>query len=324
MAIVLPHHNLVASTRQNFLKIIAQKRPITRQIILVAPDHFSTYQNQINIATNDWHLSTGKMEFQNLPFNLSIDNRRLQNDHSIYNPLADLKTYFPQAKIYPILIGQKVTQIELDKLITKITKHCSYDCLFVASVDFSHYLPATLAEVHDAFTIRSLNNFEFDNIIKAEVDSPQSLYLLTKFAASKKSSSFTLFDHTNSGFISRNPDAETTTHVFASFSSGKLRTIDLKTTVTVPTQLIRKNNQDTLGDRFFYGVDEFKVDSSSNFVTATIEFKNFKSTAFLPLKNNLFVRGQEKINLIKTYFDSLLDAPQKDYYWSKLIYGTQN
>lgn len=324
MAVILPHHNLVATTRQSFLKSIAQKRPITRQIILIGPDHFSANQTQIHTATTDWNLSSGQVEFKDLFLNLSVDNQLLKGDHAIYNPLVDLKTYFPEAKIYPILIGQKVNRQTLDRLLPLITKRCSVDCLLVASVDFSHYLPATLAEVHDAFTIRSLHNFEYDNILNAEVDSPQSLYLTSKFSELKHSRHFSLFAHTNSGFIAHNPDVETTTHVFASFSLGKFTPLHLKTIVATPGELLRQDHQNTLGDRFFYGVDEFQTDSSLNLITATIESANFKSVAFLPFKNHLFVRGQDKINFIKAHFQALSDNSHKDYFWGKLNYEIEN
>jgi AmmeMemoRadiSam system protein B len=323
VAIVLPHHNLVQSTRQQFLKIVASRRLITKKIILISPDHFSADQRQINTSDQNWNLSTGLIRFQDLNLGLPVNNSLLNSDHGIYNPLADLKTYFPHATVYPILIGQKVPISELKSLLFRIKSVCGLDCLVVASVDFSHYLPATLADTHDAYTLKILNNLDTDLISNVEVDSPQSLYLLTKFTISKSAQKWNLFAHTNSGFITNNPDAETTTHVFGYFSLGHSPLSVVQTSVTTPVSLIRSQNQTTVGDRFFYGTDNYSVDTTINFVVATITTPRQIIKSYLPIKNSLFILGPEKKQLIKKYFDSLPDDQNltKDYFWGRLIYG---
>jgi len=319
-AIVLPHHNLVATTRQELLQQISKKRPITNKIILIGPDHFSANQNQITISDQSWNLSTGEIKFADLNLDLPVNNNLVKNDHAIFNPLTDLKTYFPNASVYPAIIGQKVSQESLDSLLSKITQVCHSDCLLVASVDFSHYLPATLAQVHDAYTIDKLQNLNHLSILNAEVDSPQSLYLLTKFSQSKK---FTLYSHTNSGFINGNPDYETTTHIFGYYSPGFRQKSYVMTSVHTPYPLDRDQNQTTLGDRFFYG-SNFFLDNSTlpNFVIGQIETPEFVSKSFLPIKENKLIIGAEKKKLITDFFDTIPNGPNltKDYFWGKLIY----
>ena len=307
----MPHHNLVQSTRQQFLKVIASRRLLTHKIIIISPDHFSANQRQILTSDQDWNLSTGIFKFQNLHLGLPVNNSVLKDDHGLYNPLTDLKTYFPHATVYPILIGQNVPASELDSLLTKVKSICGLDCLLVASVDFSHYLPATLADTHDAYTLRALNNLDFHSIFASEVDSPQSLYILTKFAQSKYAQKWHLFAHTNSGFLARNPDFETTTHVFGFYSLGQSPQSFVQTTVSTPAVLDR-----------FYGVDSLTVDPLAKFAISTITTPQQTIKSFLPIKNNLFVRGIDKQQFIKTYFDSLPNYQNltKDYFWGRLIY----
>ena len=327
IAVVLPHHNLVQSTRQDFLKLIAKKRLVTRHIVLLSPDHFGSNQHQIISSSHSWDLSTGTAVYNNfLRIDLPQDNNLLQNDHGIYNPLADLKTYFPQADYYPVLIGQKTTPQELQTIRTSIEKYCSFDCLLVASVDFSHYLPATLANVHDAYTINNLRNLDSDNILKSEVDSPQSLYTLISFALHKSAHHWHLFDHTNSGIIAHNPDIETTTHVFGYYTRGRKVPGNSLSIVHLPQTLNRSQNQTTLGDRFFYGVDNLVVDSPlPGFVISQITTPSQISKSFLPIKNNSFLRRPEKQQLIKQYFDSVRDSNvTKDYFWGTLIYESKS
>lgn len=324
MAIVIPHHNLVASTRQQFLKTIAQQRPFTRHIILLSPDHFSPRQYQLTSSSRNWNLSTGTAVYNNfLNLDLTKDDSLLQNDHGIYNPLADLKTYFPKADYFPVLIGQKTTATQLQTLLNHINQYCHFDCLLVTSVDFSHYLPAALAEVHDAFTLTNLQNFHLPNLLKSEVDSPQSLYLLSSFSQNRHAKSWNLFAHTNSGLIARNPDVETTTHIFGYYTRRFFHNSSVTTSTTLPYPLDRSLSQVSLGDRFFYGVDNFSISSASpNFVVSETNYPSKTVKSFLPLKDNYFIRGTDKQNLIKNYFDTIPNQPHltKDYFWGKLIY----
>jgi hypothetical protein len=203
----------------------------------------------------------------------------------------------------------------LDALLVKIKAVCGFDCLLVASVDFSHYLPATLADTHDAFSLKNLQNLDFENIFKSEIDSPQSLYLLIKFALSKSAQKWTLFAHTNSGYISQNPDLETTTHVFGYYSYGASSKSLTQTSVSTPVLLDR-----------FYGIDIQTTKPSTDFVISTIITPQKTVKSYLPIKNNLFIRGLEKQQLIKTFFDSIPDDLNltKDYFWGRLIYGRTN
>lgn len=246
----------------------------------------------------------------------------MKNDHAVYNPLADLKTHFPTATIYPILIGQNVSLSSLDNLINSLAQSCGLDCLLVASVDFSHYLPATLAEVHDAHTHKVLHNFEIDQIDSLEVDSPQSLYILEKFAIQKNANKFNLFAHTNSGLMANNPDIETTTHFFASLTRGYSNKMINNTSVITPINLDLNKNQNTVGNRFFYGTDQFTYNPSEKFIIATITTPTQITKSFLPIKNNFFLRGDSKRQLVKEYFDSIPDDQNltKDYFWGTLIY----
>ena len=322
VAIVLPHHNVVQNIRQTFLQKISELRPITKTIILVGPDHFSSNQKQISISNENWNLSTGLFKFQDLNLNLPVNNSLLKNDHAIYNPLADLKTYFPKATIYPILIGQKVPFSNLNSLLSNLKSVCGFDCLLVASVDFSHYLPATLADVHDTYTLKILNNFDFNNLNNVEVDSPQSLYILEKFAFAKNSQKFSLFAHTNSAYITGSPDVESTSHIFASYSLGHIQKISSYTTVSTPSIYSRPQNQKTLGDRFFYGVDKFTINPSTKFIISTINTPTQTIKSFFPVKNNFFLRGEDRFLIIKNYFDSLPNDINltKNYFWGTLIY----
>lgn len=322
VAIVVPHHNLVLSTRQQFLKEVSRRRLFTRHIVLISPDHFSARQTFVTSSSRHWDLSSGVAQYNNF---LELDlpsNDAIQNDHGIFNPLADLKTYFPSADYFPVIIGQKTSVSDLQPLLTQLKKQCGYDCLLVSSVDFSHYLPATMAFVHDAYTLNNLQNMDTEKLLVSEVDSPQSLYLLSSFAGYNQAFRWSMYAHTNSGFIASNPDSETTTHMFGAYSRGKKVSGNTFTFIHWPYSIDRTLSQQTVGDRFFYGVDKTIIDSYvPNFVIAKVISPDKVIKSFLPLDGNSFVTGPLKQQLIKQYFDTISSpGVTKDYFWGTLIY----
>lgn len=272
IAIVVPHHNLVQEKRLDFFKKIAQKRPKTKAIIILSPDHFSPNQFQISYADKIWQLSNGKIEYDNdLGFkivkNLAKENGIVTNDHGIFNLLSDIKIVWPEAKIVPILIGQQLSFTALDDLISLISNNCHSDCLLIASVDFSHYLPRALADVHDEESLEALKKLEIKSEKSIEVDSPQSLFVLTKFAKNRGAKTFHFYYHSNSGKLEDSRDAETTSHFLGWYQKDLTGYNHENDTLTF---LVGKNlnvelDKKTLGERFFYGVDYFNGQLEENF-----------------------------------------------------------
>lgn len=322
-AIVVPHHNLVKNLRFEYLSQIGRQIPNIETIIIIGPDHFSPYQKSISYGNLNWQLVDSQINFsQNLETKLSpylnLNNSIIKNDHAIYNLLPDIKEVWPSAKVFPILIGQKSSFTKLTPLISQTAKICQENCLLLASVDFSHYLPATLAEVHDRLTLKALKNLDSSLIQQAEVDSPQSLYFLINYAKQKNTKKWQLFAHTNSGILANNFDIETTTHIFGSYEFSFLPNLfpDRSTTFVSSPPISQSDNLTSLGERFFYGTElkhlpippPFPI--PPNFVTAGTVDKSRVTLVFLPTitKNNqiYFQTGQAKKDLLKSLLYSHL------------------
>lgn len=328
VAVIVPHHNIVAINRQNFLQKTRLLRPYTKKIVLISPDHFSVNQKQISFTDTDWNLSNGKV-FYDRTFDssgLTANNQLLKNDHGIYNIMPDIRKYFGNVTVVPILVGQQLAIDELNILYQKINNYCHWDCLLIASIDFSHYLPAQMANAHDSYTLDAIYHQDLNKIFASEVDSPQSLYIVSKFAF-LKSTKFSLFDHTNSGYLINNPDIETTTHLFGMFNKFPIQSkYKVKTKLDLPHQIDQKQNLNSLGIRFFYGFDEISVNSTLPdlaIITTTSNNKIIQSFFPITTKNGItnFVRGQDKINLIKKYFDTITDVNiTKNYFWGTIFY----
>jgi AmmeMemoRadiSam system protein B len=327
IAIVVPHHNIVKEKRLEFFKTIAQKRPLTRKIIIISPNHFSPDQFRLNYANIDWSEPNGSLQFSSdlesqLKSFMVLSNGMLQNDHGIFNLLPDIKSVWPNAKVFPILIGQNYPVSKLNDFIQKLNQVCQSDCLLISSVDFSHYLPSALANIHDQKSIYDLATQNLSEIPKLEVDSPQSLYILAKFSQIKNAKKWNLFYHSNSGELYNNPDIETTSHVFGSYQrSIKSNNISSVKTGIISSGINKIKSINSLGIRFFYGTDFTNLDYSStslyklpfqlpkNIVVSVVTVGQQSVFNLFPIevKNDAtyLLRGESKINQINLFLKTL-------------------
>ena len=113
----------------------------------------------------------------------------------------------------PILINRSATYEESVNLTKELYQNCP-DCLLIASVDFSHTSDAMVANLHDVLVMRGLLSLNSEMLYKeAEVDSPESLVVLSTWAKLHNQNTFKEFSHTNSGFLSGVKSGEMTTHI---------------------------------------------------------------------------------------------------------------
>lgn len=318
IGIVVPHHNIVADERFQMMEVIKQKRFVTNKIVVLSPDHFSNDQKSIYYSDRNWEFPNSKIKydtsFNNYVFSdLKLNDNLVKSDHGIYNILSDVGNVWPSAKVVPILIGQEVKFSNLDNFIQNLNNYCGFDCLLISSVDFSHYLPYKLANIHDQESISTLMNMNLDNPKLIEVDSPQSIYSLINFSKNKNANNFVLYNHTNSTELVENEDAESTSHVFGWYERilfGKSNKYNVKT-FTYANNLLKKDNLNSLGERFFYGVGEINLNNkeiNKNMIVAGYETDKEIKKVYFPLickeKECIFARGEEK----KKHLQQALDG----------------
>lgn len=233
---VIPHHNIVASQRADFFVQLSKQVGVNNYpetIILVSPNHYNAGYGKIQTTNQDWELSVDLINHDaNVVSGLisgGKDNEEsvatnepgsFADEHGIYNILGDIHNTFPSSKIVPIILKDP-SQAELVELQKSLVRSCN-NCLMLASVDFSHYQPARIAELHDQKTIRDLQNLDTDDVLKnAEVDSGASLALLMMWAKANQTMRFNLVNHTNSSLLLSDPSLEGTSHVFGWYQTGR-------------------------------------------------------------------------------------------------------
>lgn len=230
LAMVVPHHNIVAQQRaEAFAELARQTQPQT--IVVLSPNHFGSGIAERIVANKTWTRNNGldviksndKLVAQLVAANVvTQDNAALAGEHGISNLLDDIGAYFPKAQLVPILLRDTVTADMVDGLMTELTVACADQCGVIASVDMSHYLPAALADVHDQTTVRVLREQNQTDVWELEVDSPASLAGVMQWARLNHLPEFVVQGQTNSGTLLGNPDIETTSHILGYYQPSNV------------------------------------------------------------------------------------------------------
>ena len=271
--VIVPHFDLAKESRTKALKEVSSSANY-KTVVLVSPDHFEAAESQIVTTEKDWKLNNAIIYPDKAKIDTLISSGLIQDqesafnrEHGIANILPDIANSFSNARIIPIMISQAALSDKITTLNTKLNEICKTDCLLVSSVDFSHYLPGALAEIHDAYSIRALTNLDEAAIVKAEVDSPQSLLLAILWAKAHQTEKFHLEENNNSGKLTDSPDIETTSYVIGWFNNGDTKKITDEATFMFGGDMMfgryiayKYKNDATaavknLGERLFWGTD---------------------------------------------------------------------
>lgn len=226
---ILPHHLLVKGKIANFFTGL-QKQNI-RTVVLVGPNHFEAGADNILSSTAKWQTPYGDL----LPNDklikaliksndLQLDDKVFAGEHSISGLVPFIKKSLPQAKIVPIILKYNTSSQEIEDLAMSLAAQLGDDSLVLASVDFSHYMPALVADFHDDKSQAVIENIDFKQTKNLEVDSPASLALVLKYAALRQVEQANLLWQTNSSRLIKQLDTPGTSHQFFYFTKGTKKT----------------------------------------------------------------------------------------------------
>jgi len=223
--IIVPHFDNFKTERQKFLDSLSSQNP--QKIIIASVNHFNAGEGDIITTDEKWDFSGGAPAINNELFDALIqkqtaaaDDTAFENEHGIKKVYPEIFGLFPKAKYLPIIVRDKTPKEKIDNLANELYKNCP-DCLLVASIDFSHYNPDSLAQIHDEMSLAALNDLDEEKAWKAETDSPQILTLAIQWAKKQNTKKFNLNFHLNSGQQSNSSDLETTSVIIGSHSSGE-------------------------------------------------------------------------------------------------------
>ncbi|MGM0682078.1 MAG: AmmeMemoRadiSam system protein B [Thermodesulfobacteriota bacterium] len=232
---VVPHHLLARPIINDFFRELSFPERQPETIILLSPDHFqrALTSRETHFMTVDW--TSGREALEDVPIDkkmlkalsekMAIDRNPdvVSLEFGITNLLPFIKKYLPGVKLIPLVVPGKISREQVEQLVRYIDEMASPRKIMVASVDFSHYLPAEAAFFHDTRSIRVLLNLERECFENIEVDSWQSLYAVRLFARLRGKERPKVIAHDISGsFLSMDLD-ETTSYYSVIFHDGHLK-----------------------------------------------------------------------------------------------------
>ena len=189
---VVPHHLTAGYFISGFLKAAAESRSNIETVVIIAPLHYESI-NSFSTTDKDWITPFGVLEtdreltalFKERLGAVS-DDEMLQHDHSAASHIPFVKYYLPEAKTACLLIApQKNGSIteETARLLSEMAEKKS--CLFLFSIDFSHYLSPEEADYYDGITLDAVlsgDTEEIEAMTNNNVDSPICLSTYVKLS----------------------------------------------------------------------------------------------------------------------------------------------
>ncbi|HOK97267.1 MAG TPA: AmmeMemoRadiSam system protein B [Candidatus Paceibacterota bacterium] len=200
---VVPHHLLAEEIINNFFEELNSSSSL-QTVILFSPDHY----NQTAL-TGGHFITISSQIISTLTQNslVKVNEFSVSQDQGVMNLMPFFQKYLPEIEVIPILISPLATKEETRELVEELNKIIPENTIFLASVDFSHYLPLPLLLLHDVKSIRTLLNFEEAEFQKLDVDSWQALYAIRYFAKLKQMEEPRTIGHkTNYDFIESLPE----------------------------------------------------------------------------------------------------------------------
>lgn len=270
--IIVPHHNLVAKERSQLFEAVADREK-NRRIILLSTNHYNTGKGTIQTRTTDFTTADNTIQIDDELSELALQNGvvnepvTFETEHGVKTILPDIATYLRGSTIVPLIIKEDAPKQTISALLEKLHASCQ-DCLVIASVDFSHYQPYLLSELHDDLTRRGMQNVDTELIeTKSEIGEPQVLSAAMQWAKLSGTERFIERNHTNATVIEHDYYAEGTTHFFGWYENGtKVTSSPMVSFTFVGDIMFDRNVRNTfhpnyydafnkLGNRVLWGTD---------------------------------------------------------------------
>lgn len=202
--LLVPHH-LVAG--REIASLLASS-PVRGQAILLSPDHFTkgTHAFSTTRRSFDWQNkritpSQALLDrlLNRLPQTLRIQDNVFEREHGVRGLLPFFQLAWQHTDVTPITVRADASDkamIELAQVLHEELQ-TNPNLTIVVTIDFSHELPAYLADLHDAYAIQELQALHSEAAHSVEIDSPP-LFVLLATLTKLQGGSLDLQGHTNS------------------------------------------------------------------------------------------------------------------------------
>lgn len=233
---VVPHHLTAGHMIAGFFKAAAESRPDVETVVIIAPMHYPSENYTLCTSHADWAAPRGRLEtdveitalFADR-LGAAADDEMLQYDHSASAHIPFVQRYFPEAKSACLLVSPREKDDFPQRLAETLAGAAGMkSCLFVFSIDFSHYLTPQEADIRDGETLGAVLSGDtelIESMTDDNADSPLCLSAYVRLTETLKGE-ITAADNSNTAKVRELPYSgslypEGVTSYFVFVSSGK-------------------------------------------------------------------------------------------------------
>ncbi len=231
---IIPHHLIPSNGLNTYFSQLQKQHP--KRIILISPNHFlrgntnfitspygyNTPFGSVHVDQDLYEKITDPSVISEQQLSISRDDETMNLEHGIGNITAYISYYLPKTTIMPIAVMPTTTFAQIENLVATIAPLINNDTIFLASIDFSHYLPAEVAAQKDETTWKLIQEKDYRKILNLNnndyLDTPPSLVAMLKTMEKIGAKNMKQLYHDNSGFIMHDMSMPTTSYFMLSFT----------------------------------------------------------------------------------------------------------
>ena len=219
---IVPHHLLAKDLIHEVFQHV--KKYNYKTVVLIGPDHESKDMGKIFTTLNDWQTPMGilktdkKMTTELLKNSFVSDNdEKITMEHSVSGIIPFIKYYMEDVEVISLVLTKQVKSEDVNTLVEELYKNVDAEkTLFIASIDFSHYLDLNKADSMDKISIEAIQDDDIKKIMSFtndNLDSPASLVTILKLMDKSEVQNKSVLNRSNSELILKKRLKETTSYI---------------------------------------------------------------------------------------------------------------
>lgn len=219
---IVPHHLLARDLIHEVFRNVSRNKYKT--VILIGPDHESINMGKIHTTLKNWQTPMGILETDRELTTRLLNNgfveendEKMTIEHSISGIVPFIKYYMGDVKVVTLAMTKQTKPESIDKITKQLYELVNKDeTLFIASVDFSHYLKLGEADAMDEISMEAIKNKDINKIMSFtndNLDSPVSIVTMLKMMDLLGTENSYVLNRSNSDIISKMQTDETTSYI---------------------------------------------------------------------------------------------------------------
>jgi poly-gamma-glutamate synthesis protein (capsule biosynthesis protein) len=221
---IAAHHLLVGDKIAQLLASLGTGTEKT--VVILSPNHFSQGRSAMQTTYGSWETPGGELlvdqeavDVLRAAVDLTLEPETFKTEHGVAALTPFVKTWFPDARLVPLVIHDKATPEQVSALAAAIEDELP-DAIVIASIDMSHNLPEHIQTFHDEVTQRTIAQGRSD--LDLEVDANNVLRTLFEVNRLRGTQSWTQTHHGSSLAMGATSNwRENTSHILGYFLDGE-------------------------------------------------------------------------------------------------------